>query len=325
MFQLETLKYALLIIVACLGGKALAAAFAHGALKVSRDESMLMWAVSMPQAAATLAATTVGFEIGLFSTVVVNAVLVLILVSIITSTLLVPPISRRIAAPMSEEVAIGERVVLAVPHERPSPATTQLAAGLARRDGGIVEVLLLRDGRNGQVDRAPVAALSNVAVMEGFDGGVHVAVDRSLAHAVVHGSTDLGASIVVVEADRDGDDDHVGLRSWEEAVAATLSVPLVLVNGRGTATKRVLVACNDTSDLDPAAHEFAGRLARAVARGEVVELHVTDHDWIEELRAGDLAFTAVPTFDLIMGLPDPPAGAALAAIPVETLPRTSST
>src|SRR4051794_40426874 len=75
MFEVETMKYAALITVACIGGKALAAVFANGALKVSRAEASMMWALSIPQAAATLAATTVGFEIGLFSTVVVNAVL----------------------------------------------------------------------------------------------------------------------------------------------------------------------------------------------------------------------------------------------------------
>src|SRR3954447_8510643 len=64
MFQLETMKFAALFILGCMGGKALAAGFAHTALKVSRIEAVLMWVVSIPQAAATLAATTVGFEIG---------------------------------------------------------------------------------------------------------------------------------------------------------------------------------------------------------------------------------------------------------------------
>src|SRR5206468_10534836 len=133
---LETMKYAGLIILACMGGKALAAVFAHRGLKVSRTEATLMWVVSTPQAAATLAATTVGFEIGLFSTVVVNAVLVLILVSIVTSTLLVPVVVARVDTPDADETALGERVVLAVHHDQPSVATTQLAAALAREDGG---------------------------------------------------------------------------------------------------------------------------------------------------------------------------------------------
>ena len=56
-----------------------------------------MWALTTPQAAATLAATTVGFEIGLFDESVVNAVLVLILVSMIVSTLVAERTVGRVA------------------------------------------------------------------------------------------------------------------------------------------------------------------------------------------------------------------------------------
>src|SRR5215217_3132441 len=132
MFELETLKFAALFIAACMGGKALAALFAHVGLKVSGDEAALMWVVSIPQAAATLAATAVGFEIGLFSTVVVNAVLVLILVSIIASTLLVPVFVKRIGLPDSVDTDLGERVVLAVHHDHPSPVTVKIAGAIAQ-------------------------------------------------------------------------------------------------------------------------------------------------------------------------------------------------
>ena len=45
-----------------------------------------MLGLTVPQAAATLAATVIGFNIGLFDQSVVNAVLVLILVSIVVAT-----------------------------------------------------------------------------------------------------------------------------------------------------------------------------------------------------------------------------------------------
>lgn len=57
-----------------------------------------MFALTAPQAAATLAATVVGFEIGLFSTTVVNAVLVLILVSIVVASVLAPRFIKGVSA-----------------------------------------------------------------------------------------------------------------------------------------------------------------------------------------------------------------------------------
>jgi Kef-type K+ transport system membrane component KefB len=318
MFELETMKFAVLFILACMGGKALAAVFAHVVLKVSRAEAGLMWVVSTPQAAATLAATTVGFEIGLFSTAVVNAVLVLILVSIITSTVLVPYFVKKVEVPRTSQSALGERVVLAVQHATPSPAVTQLAARLARNDGGVVQTLLVRHSANGPVDRRPVDHLAKLATREGFDGEVHVAVDRSTAHAVVHGSNDLGASLVVVETDLDADARALGGASWEEALASTINVPLLLVTAGGTDIKRVVVGPVDTDEIGEPAVSFVTTLAEGVSRGDVVVVEERA-DWVSSLQPGDVGFVAVPSFELMVGLPAPPAGATLAAVPVATL------
>jgi Kef-type K+ transport system membrane component KefB len=321
MFQAQTMKYAALIIAACMGGKALAALFANKGLRISRNEAVLMWAISIPQAAATLAATTVGFDIGLFDTVVVNAVLVLILVSIVTSTLVVPVAARRVEVPEAAEAGLGEQVLLAVHHENPSPVATQLAVRLARLDNGVVQTLLIRHAGKTKVDRRAVAALSSLAIKEGFDGEVHIAVDRSTAHAVVHGSADLGASIVIVETDLDTGFTPLGVGNWEEAIASTLPVPLVLVNGGGTDIKRVVIAPQgaDGANAGSAAQTFVSRLAGMVGRGDVVELDHDDESWVAHLQVGDLAFVAAPTFELVMGLPAPPPGATVAVVPTATV------
>jgi len=107
MFRLETMKFAGLFVVACVGGKALAIVLSRAVIKVSGPERGLMFVLTTPQAAATLAATTVGFQIGLFSTVVVNAVLVLILVSIVMSTALTPPFVRGVEVPDATEPELG--------------------------------------------------------------------------------------------------------------------------------------------------------------------------------------------------------------------------
>jgi hypothetical protein len=210
--------------------------------------------------------------------------------------------------------------VLAVHHDQPSPATTQLATGLAKSDGGVVQTLLVQQTGDGFDSRQAVNTLTSIATKEGFDGDVRLAVDRATAHAVVHGSTDLGASSVVVETDGTDDDSPLAVGAWEEAIAATLSVPLVLVSHGGERIKRIVLGPSDVDAVDPEAIAFVGRLAQTVGRGEVLELDQTDADWIAQLRAGDLAFVAVATFELMMGLPTPPAGAALAAVPAATLP-----
>src|SRR6202000_1845849 len=81
----ETLGLAGLFILACLGAKALAATISARLFRFSRSQAGLLFSLSAAQAAATLAATVIGFQLGLFSSAVVNAVLRLILVSVVAA------------------------------------------------------------------------------------------------------------------------------------------------------------------------------------------------------------------------------------------------
>lgn len=317
MFRLETMKFAGLFLVACVGGKTIATVLSRTVIKVSWHESGLMFVLTTPQAAATLAATTVGFEIGLFSTTVVNAVLVLILVSIVMSTALTPPFVRGVEVPAAAEPELGERVVLAVHAAEPSRTATQIAARLARRDGGVVDTVLVRHSGEGRVDRGPVDALSDLATREGFDGEVHVAIDRSSAQAVVRAANDLGASLVVVDGDLDGDDGPLGATHWDETLASTIPVPLVLVSSGGDGIRRVLLPRADPDQVEPAA-AFVQALAQFLARGDVAELD-DGPDWAAGLRPGDVVVMAVASVDLVVGLPTPPPGAAVVAVPASTV------
>ena len=95
----ETLGLAGLFIVACLGGKALAAQISARLFGFSRSQAGLLFSLSAAQAAATLAATVIGFQLGLFSSAVVNAVLVLIFVSVLASTIVGTRASERASSP----------------------------------------------------------------------------------------------------------------------------------------------------------------------------------------------------------------------------------
>src|SRR5262249_7330626 len=88
MFTGHTLGLAALICAAALGGKAIACVLTGPLMGFSRLERLGMYVLTIPQAAATLAVSLIGFEIGVFGTSVVNAVLVLILVSIVVAAIL---------------------------------------------------------------------------------------------------------------------------------------------------------------------------------------------------------------------------------------------
>ena len=103
-----------------------------------------MFALSTPQAAATLASTTVGFQIGLFSDSVVNAVLVLIFVSVVLATLVAEHYKIKVELPPAGSRAIGEHVLVAIADLEPAPVALRLARRIAEQEAGVVDVLLIQ-------------------------------------------------------------------------------------------------------------------------------------------------------------------------------------
>jgi Kef-type K+ transport system membrane component KefB len=169
MFRGNVLILAALICTAALGGKA-AACWLAGALQhATFAERAAMFVLTAPQAAATLAITLVGFEIGLFGTSVVNAVLVLILVSIALSAVLADRVIQRIPVAGRRAARIGDRVVVVAAAPGPSEAAVRAASLLCRPDGGHGDVIVAR----GPSD--PAAELLEVrrrVVRNGLDGRV---------------------------------------------------------------------------------------------------------------------------------------------------------
>jgi Kef-type K+ transport system membrane component KefB len=88
---------AIAIIALVHAGKFAGAWVSQRLFRYRRHDSLLIAGLSIPQAAATLAVTFVGLEIGLFDETVVNAVIVMILVTGLVGPSLVERYGRRIA------------------------------------------------------------------------------------------------------------------------------------------------------------------------------------------------------------------------------------
>src|SRR5262249_24693035 len=186
---------AALICAAALGGKLVACWLAGVLLGFDRPERAAMYALTAPQAAATLAVTLIGFEIGLFGTTVVNAVLVLILVSIVLSALLAQKVVDWLPAPSAGRRAPGSNVVVVTPWGRRSEAAVRAATLLARPDGGRTSIVLARAADEPSLDGPGLRALEKRVHRHGFDGELRVEVDE-LARAVAQEVLNADPSLV---------------------------------------------------------------------------------------------------------------------------------
>ena len=126
----EALAWTALLTGVVLVGKGGAALLSARWLGFDRRQGWLMVGLTIPQAAATLAVTFVGLELGLFGPVMVNAVIAMILVTSLLGATLVERAGRAwvLARPASEgEGEVAHRVLVPVANPNTAEALLDLA------------------------------------------------------------------------------------------------------------------------------------------------------------------------------------------------------
>jgi Kef-type K+ transport system membrane component KefB len=318
----ETLGLAGLFVLACLGGKQLAALISARLFAFSRAQSGLLFSLSAAQAAATLAATVIGFQLGLFSSAVVNAVLVLILVSVLASTLAGTRASARAAMPDGPR-PLGKRVVVGVLDPDHALGALTIARRIARADGGVVHPLLVVPESAPFAPKPALQRLSEVVAAAGVDGQVMTIVDRSVLHGALRVGRAQEATLVLVaepgpepaggqretdesaqgEAAAGGDGGRAprpvapGVSSEREQAPAP---PVALVRGNATRLGAVRVRLDD-EELAP--DSLAGEMARRVSSGAAQRLEQDHTDWAELLAPGDVTFVSSELGETLARLP----------------------
>jgi Kef-type K+ transport system membrane component KefB len=217
MIEPETLALAGLFCLACLGGKAVAVAVAKPVLGFTWPQAGVMYVLTSPQAAATLAATMVGFELGLFGTRVVNAVLVVILISVVVASALAPKMAA-LVEPVEEVRPPGSHVMVVLHGDTPPVPLVRLAGRLAEPDGGRVSCALIVPAGTPKPPDEETAQLLQQLATAGFDVDLHVRVDDSIDEGVAHTAESEHATLLVIPS---------------SAAVVPTSVPAVIVGRTG--------------------------------------------------------------------------------------------
>jgi Kef-type K+ transport system membrane component KefB len=312
MIEPGTLGLAALFILASTGGKLIGSWLARPLLGATPAESWLMWALTTPQAAATLAATTVGFEIGLFDESVVNAVLVLILVSMIVSTLVAERTVGRVELPPESIPALGERVLVAVADLDAAPLGLRVARALAAAHAGVIEVVLIEPaGSEPARRRADLDRLDGLCHRLGIDTEPALRVTDHRARSTMLAASDFLASMVIAVGPAD--------ERWAETVALHERAPVSIIQGT---LDRPLTAieCVTTTPASDATGAVISELI-SVMPTDVNTVDTDSDTLINRLEPGQLAITAVTDWDRLTAA-RAPEGAALLLIPEALVSQT---
>jgi len=175
----------------------------------NREEGLTMFGLSSPQAAATLAVTFVGLEIGLFGEAVVNAVIIMIVVTVFVGPSLVERFGRELA--LQEErkpydpSEAPRRILIPISNPATADALMDISFLLRGKDSEepLYPLMVVRGTEQGsEAQVAEAEKMLSHAVLYAAGADVPVApltrVDQNIATGVTRALAETRTSIVVV-------------------------------------------------------------------------------------------------------------------------------
>lgn len=295
------LSLTLAIVVGLIVSKFLAALLAKLIYRYRWREMLVMWSLSLPQVAATLAATLVGYRAGLLTEGVLNGVIVLMLVTatlgpVITAryapSLIVPEVEESAMATPVAVVAMETPTAVVVPVYNPQTERylIELAALLARHQEGRIIPLAIAPAHAYMNDPQLAMAMKRAesllatAVELSQEIGVTAAplirIDDSIARGISHASREQAANLIVM-----GWGQRTGFRARllgnvidQVLWASHCPVAISRLVASPTTVKRVLVPIENLTPRSIRALRFA-QIFAAATQAQVTLLHICDRNF----------------------------------------------
>jgi hypothetical protein len=305
----STLGLAAVFIAVVLAGKSAAAIAVGLTFHYDRHEVALMSALTIGQAAATLAIAQVGVETGLFDDRIRYAAIVTVVVTVGLASIGTRWSARRVSVALVTDRPLGDHVMALAPlGDTPGGRVATLASALVDRDGGMVTPATVRSNRTARLIGADdgtrqLAELDRTLVRLGHDTQPIRRVAENLTVGVGDLADEIDATVVVLglEPQRLTSPDLGGELA---ALACAADVPVVAVTVGPAVARRVVL-------VDPprrghgrqvrAEHELIERVAVLLAGSRGTEPvawpGMDSPDGVADSPPGDDSSTAGPCRD----------------------------
>ncbi len=202
MFVWSTIRLAIGFSVALLVGKGIAAWLTGRIFRLHAAEVGLMFSVSVAQAAATLAATVIGRDIDLYGDDVVNAVMVVVAVSLIITSVGSSRFAPQVVPPEEDHRRVGEAVLLpAIRDADRLRNVVELAGRLTAPAGGSIQPLVVvtaTDTESLAQARAQQAVVDQVLSQAGVDADTELRIDRSVSSGLNSAAIQANSSLLLL-------------------------------------------------------------------------------------------------------------------------------
>ncbi len=204
----EVVLLALILAAIVWAGKLIAAKGVQWIYGYTSDEGWTIFGLSTPQSAATLAVTLVGFELGLFDEALLNAVIVLILLTCLVGPWVVERFGRRVAIQEEqkpyEASEAPQRILVPLANPETSEDLVDMAVYIRNPNSEepVYPLSIAREGANQEAEVAAAEKLLSRAVVHAATADVPVRsgtrIDMNVANGIRRAIDEYRISTVVI-------------------------------------------------------------------------------------------------------------------------------
>ncbi|MFP5578346.1 MAG: cation:proton antiporter [Acidimicrobiia bacterium] len=271
----ETLGWAAGFCAVVVLAKLAAAALAGRILHFGRAEVGSMFSLSVAQAAATLAAVFVGLEAEIIDSRAVNAVVVVILVTSLLSSLGAARFGSQLPAPPVKELTLGQRILVGLPEHGDPADVIDLASRLAAPESGSVLPARILDLESLPADvqakrAAMVETLEPKILGTGAEVTPIIRLDLTPNTGLLHAAVEQSATALVLGWRGYTNRRDAVLGEQLDVLLALSPVPVLVHRPGAESDIRRVVLAVDQGDLSPSGRRtldlnllIANRLATA--------------------------------------------------------------
>ena len=272
--------------------KGAAAVATRPAFGFSAAEARLVFGLTVPQAAATLAAVLVGVEVGLFDGAVLNGTILMVLVTCLVGPVVVEHAGRQLAARAQRRAprAGGRRVLVSLANPATVEPLVELALLVRGEREPVAAVTVVSRGPGEAEGVAEAERLLATATAHAAGAGVTlqplVRVEANVARALARTAAGARASLVVTGWDGSAGAERLLFGSLPDRVRReTTAAVLVARETRPVATlRRLVVAAPPLASREPGvgaalgalsalAHRLGARVVLASPTGELADVY----------------------------------------------------
>lgn len=288
----RTLLMGAAFFLANVGAKSLAAWPTARWAGFDRAELGMMVSLSTGQAAGALAAVIVAERLDLVGADVLNATILVILLSALFATLLGERVAPRVMVPRRPSVGIGHRIIVPVANPHTAAPLVELAGLVAAEDhGAVIAVNVLgfeATAEEVEAHRDVTARAEQTALRSGAEASSLVRIDASPTAGVLHTVVEQAGTCVLLGWKGYANRRENFFGGVIDAVVGRAPVPVLVAHpGTDPEIVRVVVslATEDLTRVGAPARILALEVARRLARQAQVGLHIVAEEPEEQVRA----------------------------------------